>query len=240
MSLMFTVDGPLPCHWKEPLHVSFIPLYYDCKVSPRFVNRSSLTLESGEPEPPTPPFKVSQPASNAEYGQCVIENAEPKQSEWKAGNNSWVLYRKNVSGTALLPVHETCITIVRNIAGFHSQNRAHARNPKFSSLQGYYEALLRLYDRLTEWPFEQPELEDQLCSIYLEPTIYGSTKLEWEHQYYVLNPFTVIDDWLARNGPPDECWEVRKTPELKSLLRSRLYTLTSVSGYIMILLGSQH
>lgn len=74
----------------------------------------------------------------------------------------------------------------------------------------------------------------------LEPTMYGFTKLEWEHQYYVLDPCTVIDDWLARNGLRDECWEVRKIPELKGLLGSRLYTLTSVSGYMMILLGSQH
>ena len=174
-----------------------------------------MTLGSGEPEPPTPPFKISQPASNAEYGQCVIENTEPKESEWKAGDYSWVLYRKNASGTALLPVHETCINIVQNIADFHVQNKAHARSPRFSSLQGYYEALLRLYDRVTEWPFEQPELEDQLCSLYMEPTTYGSTKLEWEHRYYVLELFGVIDHWFARNSPRDDCWDVRKTPELK-------------------------
>ena len=65
----------------------------------------------------------------------------------------------------------------------------------YTSLQGYYEALLRLHDRLTSWPYDDPDAEEQLSRVYYGPFEYGRYALEWEHGYYGAARFATGLGW---------------------------------------------
>ena len=73
---------------------------------------------------------------------------------------------------------------------------------KYTSLQTYYETLIRLHEQLTQLPYE--DFED---SIMYEPWLsrYGSSKLEWNHGYYGAARFTYVFTWNMELG-----WEVSR------------------------------
>ncbi|KAL8788412.1 MAG: hypothetical protein Q9195_007291 [Heterodermia aff. obscurata] len=81
-------------------------------------------------------------------------------------------------------MHETCIEILQRVGQHNKVSIAPDATVNYTSLQGYYDALLRLHDRLTSWPYDDPEAEEQLEKFHPYPSEYGCHKLEWEHQYY--------------------------------------------------------
>ena len=63
-----------------------------------------------------------------------------------------------------------------------------------ANLESYYESLIRVHDRLTEFPWE--DSLDQEHDIY-EPwySSYGYAKLEWLHGYYGAARFADVSIW---------------------------------------------
>ena len=74
--------------------------------------------------------------------------------------------------------------------------------PKHASLKSYYETLIRVHERLTEFPYE--DYLDQEYDVY-EPVhaSYGYSKLEWDHGYYGAARFADGSTWYMEPG-----WEV--------------------------------
>ena len=114
-----------------------------------------------------------------------------------------MLLEKRASGTVLYPLHETCIETLQRIAQYNALRNAPCDAMDYISLQGYYEALLRLHDRLTSWPYGCSDAEEQLSRFHAYPFEYGSFALEWEHQYYGAARFANGSDW---DWSPE--WEV--------------------------------
>ena len=157
-----------------------------------------------ETETSETPFGVSPPAHDAEFRSCFIEGRDSHGSEfscWKG--RGWKLLEKRPPGTVLYPLHEACIDTVRRVAQYNGSYDAPDNTMDYTSLQGYYEALLRLHDRLTSWPYDDPDAEEQLGRFYVVAFEYGSYKLEWEHQYYGAARFADGSYWDWVPG-----WEV--------------------------------
>ena len=150
------------------------------------------------------PFEVSPPAYGAEFGCCSIQGRESYGSNFSCwGGKRWKVLVKAGRGVVLYPLHEACIEIVRRVGQFNKLCNAPSAISNYTSLEGYYEALLRLHDRLTSWPYGDPDLEEQLEKFHPYPGEYGSYKLEWEHQYYGAARFADGSGW---SWTPE--WEV--------------------------------
>ena len=134
----------------------------------------------------------------------MIQGRESYDSDFSCWNGKrWKLLEKTALGTVLYPLHESCIEIVRRIGQYNKLFKASYSAVDYTSLQSYYDALLRLHDRLTQWPYDDPDAEEQLEKFYAYPTEYGSYKLEWEHQYYGAARFAYGSGWNWAPG-----WEV--------------------------------
>ena len=88
-----------------------------------------------------------------------------------------------------------CIEILRRIGQYNRFCEAAYSSVDYASFQGYYGAFLSLHDRLTSWPYDDPDAEEQLEESHAYPTEYGSYILEWEHQYYGAARFPDESDW---------------------------------------------
>lgn len=81
---------------------------------------------------------------------------------------------------------------------------SHLMTPSHGSLEGCYEALLRLHERTTEYPYGT-DIEEEVAKHTAYPSEYGQFKLEWEHQYYGAARFAEGSSWdMFEAG-----WEVR-------------------------------
>lgn len=122
------------------------------------------------------------------------------------------LLLKDDAGDVMFPVHDACIKVVQNFTRFQSGARTTAVPSDHALLRSHYEAFIRLYDRLTTWPYNQPELVDQLERTYRSPGFYGYGRLEWEHCYY--------NRMFPKNAyqllVSDCAWEVRSSHNLSS------------------------
>ena len=151
---------------------------------------------SQDPETLKTSFGISPPAHVAEFRCCLIQGRQSYGSDFSCWEGKrWKLLEKSASGTVLYPLHETCIEIMRRIGRYNKMSNAPHQSLDFTSVQGYYEALLRIHDRLTSWPYDDPDAEKQLERFHAYPTEYGSYKLEWEHQYYGAARFADGSDW---------------------------------------------
>lgn len=201
--LLPQVPSKFSCNRQKHIHVcsSTSP------TSPSSLIKTHLILlfeSSNDTETSKTPFGISPPARKAEFGCCFIEGRDSYGSEFSCWNGKrWELLEKGTSGTVLYPLHETCIEIVRRVAQYNRSCNAPYNTVDYTSLQGYYEALLRLHDRLTSWPWDDPDAEEQLSRFHPYPTEYGSYKLEWEHQYYGAARFADGSGW---DWAPE--WEV--------------------------------
>ncbi|KAL6713503.1 hypothetical protein ACLMJK_008968 [Lecanora helva] len=87
------------------------------------------------------------------------------------------------------------------IANWHLQNKIDSNSTsfKYTTLEAYYEALLRLHDRNTEYPYGT-DIEEEVAKYTAYPGEYGSYKLEWEHQYYGASRFADGSSWWSEPG----------------------------------------
>ena len=165
-----------------------------------------MAARSGEHEDSGSSFEISGPAENAEFRSVSIRGHKWAASEWSCFDGlKWRVLDKNDNGVVLYPVHDACLSIIERIAARRSQCERNADGPssKYATLEGYYEGLLRLHDRNTEYPYGT-EIEDEVAKFTAYPSEYGSYKLEWEHQYYGASRFADGSAWSFVPG-----WEVR-------------------------------
>jgi len=73
----------------------------------------------------------------------------------------------------------------------------------YGSLESYYDALLRLHERNTEYPYGT-DIEEEVARYNAYPSEYGHYKLEWEHRYYGAARFAGGSSW----GLFEPGWEV--------------------------------
>ena len=152
-------------------------------------------------ESPNQPFSVSPPGQEAYARSCSIAGRASRDSLWaRHGGILWRLFDTEVGNPSapLFPIHDTCIAMVRIIAKNHASSGLPCTK-NFASLEEYYNALTRLFERLTEWPSEQPELIAQLEQVGGSPTGYGSEKLEWEHGSYGWDLGSPVD-WIETDS----------------------------------------
>ena len=149
-----------------------------------------LILHSGAREFPGEPFAIS-PRAEQDGRRCVIQGRSPRDSIWASEHGrTWRVFEKRDRMDPLLPIHNACIALVSEI----TQNGLSTSTVEYKCLMDYYKALVRLFERLTEWPWEQPELIAQLEHIGKTSTTYGSEGLDWEHGSYGW-AFGDLSDW---------------------------------------------
>lgn len=83
-----------------------------------------------------------------------------------------------------------------------SLRNATCGHTRYGALEDYYNAMLRLTERNTEWPWDSP-LARELSRYIAYSGEYGSYKLEWEHLYYGAARFANGSSWCIEPG-----WEV--------------------------------
>ena len=133
----------------------------------------------------------------------------------------WSVFDQNDHGVVLYPVHDACLFIMRKMAHQNLQRAKPDSLAKYTSLESYYETLIRVHERLTEYSYE--EYSDQEQDHY-EPyhADYGRYKLEYEHGYYGAARFADGFTWDVESG-----WEVGNCPHC---LRPRLNLTNIESG----------
>ena len=87
-----------------------------------------------------------------------------------------------------------------------SLRNATCGNTRYGALEDYYNAMVRLTERNTEWPWDTP-LAEELSRSFAYSEEYGSYKLEWEHLYYGAARFADGQSWCIEPG-----WEVCGLP----------------------------
>ena len=100
-------------------------------------------------------------------------------------------------------MHEVCIAIATNVADCNHFNKPDpAVDAGFMGFSSYYQSLLRLHKRNTQYPFES---EEEIWDSMIDPckTWYACYNLEWEHVYYGASQFGNGNSWICTPG-----WEV--------------------------------
>lgn len=133
----------------------------------------------------------------------------------------WSVFDQSDDGVVLYPVHDACIFIMRKMAHRNFQRAKPHSLAKYTSLKSYYEALMRVHERLTEYPYEgySDHEQDRYEPYHAD---YGRYRLEWEHGYYGAARFADGLTWYKEPG-----WEVGKCPHGP---RSRLKLINIESG----------
>ena len=152
-----------------------------------------------------PTFAVSPPAGEAEFRSVYIAHTDPATSEWGCvAGVKWRIFDQNDDGVVLYPVHDACIFFMQKMAHLNLQSAKPGSLAKHTSLKSYYETLIRVHERLTEFPHEDQE------QYLFEPwhVNYGYSKLEWDHGYYGAARFADGSTWYMEPG-----WEVSKYPQ---------------------------
>jgi len=186
-----------------------------------------LAVRSGEHHDSSLDFETSGPASNAEFRSVSIKGQNSGASEWSCfDGRKWKVFEKNDNGVVLYPIHDACLWIMDRVAARRSQNKHDTDGtlPKCATLEAHYEALLRLHDRNTEYPYGT-DIEDEVAKITAYPSEYGSYKLEWEHQYYGASSFADGSWWAFESG-----WEVASCRD-HAVMTSFADIRRSCSGY---------
>ena len=130
-------------------------------------------------ESPDQAFSISPPGQEAYAGSCEIAGRASKDSLW--AQNGGILWRLLDAGVdkasaPLFPIHDACIAMVQIVAASHASTKLPS-NRNFTLLEDYHDASIRLFERLTEWPWEQPKLIDQLEEVGGDSCGYGP--LDW-------------------------------------------------------------
>lgn len=142
-----------------------LPSQTKCLANFRVICKSTFTHDT---ETSKTPFGVSPPAHVAEFRCCFIEGRNSYGFEFSCWEGKrWQLLEKRALGSVLYPLHQTCIETVRRVAQYNRLCNAPHNTVDHTSLQGYYEALLRLHDPLTSWPYDDPGAEEQLSRFML-------------------------------------------------------------------------
>lgn len=74
------------------------------------------------------------------------------------------------------------------------EQKSSLTTPCYGSLENYYEALLRLHECNTKYPYGT-EIEEEVAKHTDYPCEYGGYKLEWEHRYYGADRFAEGSSW---------------------------------------------
>ena len=218
--LPIQVSGEISCHRQKHIHVCSSTIPTSARLSrPSSIAETHLIplfKSRHDMETSETPFGVSPPAHNAEFRSCFIEGRDSYGSEFSCSSGKgWMLLEKRPLGTVLYPLHETCIDTVRRVAKYNGLCKAQSKTMDYTSLQGYYEAILRLHDRLTDWPYGDPDAEEQLSKFHAYPSEYGAYSLAWEHQYYGAARFGDGSEWFWVPG-----WEVRSCASTARYVKS--------------------
>ena len=147
------------------------------------------------------PFVISPPASKAEFRTVFIEiedldNLSRETFKRHVKFRAWGVYQR--LGVVNYPLHDACLEILQRV----SLRNATCGNTRYGTLEGHYDAMLRLHERNTAWPWDTP-LAEELSRHIAYPREYGSYKLEWEHLYYGAARFANGSSWCIELG-----WEV--------------------------------
>ena len=160
------------------------------------------------PNHDNPTFAVSPPASEAEFRSVYIADTDPSASEWGCRNGTkWSVYDQNDDGVVLYPIHDACIFFMQKMAHLNLQRAKPDSRAKHTSLKSYYETLICVHERLTEFPDEE-SLDEELHMFEPWHANYGYSKLEWDHGYYGAARFADGSTWYMEPG-----WEVGRCPQ---------------------------
>lgn len=146
-------------------------------------------------------FAISPPACGAQFRHVAIKIDHPDNVRRESADiRQWGVYQR--SGVVICPLHDACLEIIQRV----SLNNATCGNSRYGTLEGHYDAMLRLHERNTEWPWDTP-LAEELSQYVAYPQEYGSYKLEWEHLNYGAARFADGSSWCIEPG-----WEVCDFP----------------------------
>ena len=116
----------------------------------------------------------------------------------------WSVFDQDEDGVVLYPVHDACIFVLRKMACRNHQRAKPNSRGKYINLESYYQTLIHLHERLTEYPYDEysDQEQDQYAPYHAD---YGRYKLEWDHGYYGAARYA---DGLTWDVEPS--WEVSR------------------------------
>lgn len=116
----------------------------------------------------------------------------------------WSVFDQNDDGIVLYPLHDACILFIQKMAHLNLQRTKPESRAKHTSLKSYYETLIRVHERLTEFPYGD-SLNEERYNYEPWHSSYGVSKLEYDHGYYGAARFADGSTWYMEAG-----WEVGK------------------------------